>query len=192
MRCSNCQKELSENAYFCPDCGTKVERQDEPEQMPDPTVSVSPSVASSSETPFVPASFDGKRDPSGIFGAPEPVPQFPPYPPLPPLQVYDESDYYHIDATEKPDFEAMRGISIVLIVLSALSFIGIIFPLPLAIISLVNSCTGAEERDPMTAKHKHDICRTLVILSIIAVTLIWIGIFVYAYLREKEYVTFDL
>ena len=180
MRCSNCQKELSENALFCPDCGMKAERSESSEQMPDPTVSLSPSADSSSGAGVVPASFDGRRDPASLFTAPEPVPAFPSYPPLPPLNFYDESDYYHIDATEVPDFEAMRGISIVLIVLSALSFIGILFPMPLAIVSLVKACSGAEERNPVIAKRSHNICRILVIISIIAVILIWTGLFIFS------------
>ena len=187
MRCSNCQKELAENAYFCPDCGMKVDRNESAEQMPDPTVPVSPSVPSEPESSFVPASFDAARpDMATMFALPTPLPDPSLYPPIPPLQVYDESDYYHIDATEKPDFEAMRGISIVLIVMSALSFIGIIFPMPLAIISLVKACSGTEERNPRIAKQSHNVCRTLVIISTIAVTIIWIAISVYFSLREKS------
>ena len=186
MRCSNCQKELSENALFCPDCGMKAERSESSEQMPDPTVSLSPSADSSSGAGFVPASFDEGRDPASLFTAPEPVPAFPSYPPLPPLNFYDESDYYHIDATETPDFEAMRGISIVLIVLSALSFIGILFPMPLAIISLVKACSGAEERNPVIAKRTHGICRILVIISIIAIILILIGLAIWSYLWDPD------
>lgn len=186
MRCSNCQKELSENALFCPDCGMKAERSEASEQMPDPTVSLSPSADSSSVAGFVPASFDAGRDPASLFAPPEPVPAFPSYPPLPPLNFYEESDYYHIDATEVPDFEAMRGISIVLIVLSALSFIGILFPMPLAIISLVKACSGAEERNPVIAKRSHNICRILVIISIIAIILILIGLAVWSYLWDPD------
>ncbi len=144
MRCGNCQKELSENALFCPDCGMKIDRSGFSENLPDPMASV--------HSPI--------------------------------LNTYDESDYYHIDATETPDFEAMRGISIVLIVASAFSFLGILFPMPLAIVSLVKACTGVDEKNPYAARRAHDLCRTLVIISIIGVILIWTGLFAFFYLRD--------
>ena len=80
----------------------------------------------------------------------------------------------------------MRGISIVLIVLSALSFIGILFPMPLAIVSLVKACSGAEERNPVIAKRSHNICRILVIISIIAIILILIGLAIWSYLWDPD------
>ena len=187
MRCSNCQKELSENAYFCPDCGTKVSREETSEQMPDPTVSVSPSISPAVETPFVPASFDARpKSAASLFSAPKPVPEY--YPPLPPLQVYDESDYYHIDATETPDFEAIRGISIILIVLSVFTFVGVLFPMPLAIVSLVKACNGVGERNPTIAKQSHDLCRILIIISAIAVVTLYIAWAVYFSARKQMYI----
>ena len=79
----------------------------------------------------------------------------------------DESTYYHIDATEEYDFEALRGISIVLVVISALSLVGILMPLPLAIVALVKACGGIGERNPYEKKNKFDSGRTLVIVSVL-------------------------
>ena len=79
----------------------------------------------------------------------------------------EEGDYYHFDATETPDFEAMRGISIALLIISACTVFGIVFPLPLCIASLVMSCTGIGERDPRRALNKFSTCRTLVIITVV-------------------------
>ena len=192
MRCVNCQKELSDRAAYCPDCGLRVQRPDLPE-LPDPTMPVPQQTPSSpvqpppasSDAPFVPASFDAMSPPAGAFAASKPASApvsaslFDPSKTV--IFSANESDYYHIDATETPDFEAMRGISIVLIIASALSFIGILFPMPLAIVSLVKACTGAQEVNPTTAKRRHETCRRLVIITAICIVLVWIAIILAIY-----------
>lgn len=94
-------------------------------------------------------------------------------------QIVEESEYYHIDAMEKPDFDAMRGISIVLIVLSVLFFVTILFPLPLAIIALVKSCSGAVETNPYVAKKTFNTCRVLIIISIVVMACVLVGFYIY-------------
>lgn len=96
----------------------------------------------------------------------------------------DESDYYRFDATEKYDFEAFRGVSIVLMAFSALTVFGIIFPLPICIVTLVFSCMGVNEKDPRQAKSRFKICKILTIISIFAVIALLIGIYVLRYLMN--------
>ncbi len=98
---------------------------------------------------FVPVSYD-----AGYTGTPY-VPQ-----------VIEESAYYHIDATECYDFEALRGMSIAMIIISVLSLVGILMPLPIAIISLVTACNAVGYRDVFKRKEAFNKCRTLLIVSV--------------------------
>ena len=188
MQCERCKAELSPDAKFCPECGQIVETMGQQESFGSPAVSAleksaetvndaisNPILAPVSEEkpapiPFVPASHS---IPSPALAAP--IPGYTPTPStfFKPAPV-EESDFYHIDAMEKPDFEAMRGISIGLILISICTLVGILFPMPLAIVSLVSSCSGIGERDPYTAKRKFDTCRTMVIICIITLLVIFI------------------
>ena len=96
----------------------------------------------------------------------------------------EESDYYHLDATEIYDFEAFRGISIVLMVFSALTMFGILFPLPICIVTLVFSCLGNGDHDPRRAKSRFKVCKILTVISIVTVILLIIGIYVLRYLNN--------
>lgn len=81
-------------------------------------------------------------------------------------EIYDESGYYHVNAAEVYDFEAMRGISILLIILSAISVVGVIFPMPLAVITLVKACGGIGERNTTAAASRFSTCKILTIVTI--------------------------
>lgn len=167
MRCTACNAELSSESKFCPDCGQSVSPMTAPAFVPasasfSPQVPVAPDTSTPVTAPYVvpayptcgPATY--AQDPAyGWYGQPA---YGSPY--------MEESDYYHFDATEKLDFEAMRGISIVLLVLSVICVVTIVFPLPLAIIALVKSCSGKDIADPYKAKKQFSACRTLVIICI--------------------------
>ena len=189
MQCERCKAELSPDAKFCPECGQIVEMKEQQESFGSPAVAslekntetgignlsdpvlapeMKPLPEKSAPLPFVPATHS---NPSPALAAP--IPGYRPTPsaffkPAP----MEESDFYHIDAMEKPDFEAMRGISIALILVSICTLVGILFPMPLAIVSLVSSCGGIGERDPYTAKRKFDTCRTMVIVTVITLLVI--------------------
>ena len=159
MLCEKCFSEIAEGAAFCKECGHPVPKTDVPgtgEALPAP-VSVS-----SSGSAFVPAS---SAAPQPVF-APAPAAYMGGMP-----AMIEEGDFYHFDASEKPDFEAIRGISIVLIIISAISMIGILFPMPIAIASLVMSCAGIGERDPRKARDKFSTCRVLVIVAVVTLLL---------------------
>ena len=195
MQCERCKAELLPDAKFCPECGQIVVVQGQQESASSPAVASlenraeevkpipvpeplwaqgSKPVSAETATPpaFVPVSHSipspalasplpGYAPTSSAFFKPAPAPS-------------EESDFYHIDAMEKPDFEAMRGISIVLILVSICTLVGILFPMPLAIVSLVSSCGGIGERDPNVAKRKFDTCRTMVIVTIVTLLVIFI------------------
>ena len=159
MLCEKCFSEIAEGAAFCKECGHPVPKTNVPgtgEAAPAPVS------ASSFGNSFVPAS----------YAAPQPVFASAPAAYMGAMPVMtEEGDFYHFDATEKPDFEAIRGISIVLIIISALSVIGILFPMPIAIASLVMSCGGIGERDPRKALDKFNTCRVLVIVAVVTLLL---------------------
>lgn len=98
---------------------------------------------------FVPVSYDAGY--TGTAYIPQPV---------------EESTYYHIDATECYDFEGIRGMSIAMIIISLLSVVGILMPLPIAIVSLVTSCNAVGYRDVFKRKQAFNKCRTLLIVSV--------------------------
>jgi len=112
-----------------------------------PLASAAPAAAA---TIFVPASYD-----SGYTGTP-----FTGYPQI------EESTFYHIDATECYDFEGLRGMSIVMLIVSVLSVVGILMPLPLTIASLVTACNGVGIREPAKAKQAFERCRLFLIISV--------------------------
>ncbi len=210
MQCPRCHRELSDIAHFCPDCGLKIERNEEAGANEAPASSVLPplpAVPSSKEevgSEFVPVSFDNVAPPvlpSYTPATPSPSKQRPLFAPiqqgypmtsganiapvlLNPNYAIDESDYYHIDATECYDFEAFRGISIFLMVISALTVFGIIFPLPLCIVTLVFACLGTGEADPVRAKKRFRTCRALTIISVFSVIAMFVGIYVIRYLAN--------
>ena len=210
MQCIRCRRELSEEARFCPDCGLKIDTKDAGAAVAAPAssglpglplVSMESSSTEKAEGEFVPSSYDQITSPvpasynqntspmsssynqitpsvpAAYFqgGYAAPVYQMPSYP-------VDESDYYHIDATEKYNFEAFRGISIVVMVLSVLTMFGILFPLPICIVTLILSCMSADERDPARAKSRFKTCRVLSIISIIAIIILVVAIYVLRYL----------
>lgn len=210
MQCERCKAELLPDAKFCPECGQIVVRPGQQENVSSPAVASlenkaeglqetipapvfapeSKAATENTATPlaFVPASHStpspvlasplpGYAPTSSAFFRPAPAPS-------------EESDFYHIDAMEKPDFEAMRGISIFLILISICTFVGILFPMPLAIVSLVSSCGGIGERDPIAAKRKFDTCRTMVIVTVI--TLLAIVICGIIFLGAMGYLTDSL
>ena len=117
-----------------------------------PVAPVSPVAAAAVATApvFVPASYD-----AGYTGAP-----FTGYPQT------EESTFYHIDATECYDFEGLRGMSIVMLIVSVLSLVGILMPLPLTIVSLVTACNGVGLHDPIKAKRAFERCRLFLIISV--------------------------
>ena len=123
----------------------------------------------------VPQGYTAPAVPAGYASAP--VLLTPDYP-------IEESDYYHLDATEVYDFEAFRGISIVLMVFSALTMFGILFPLPICIVTLVFSCLGNGDHDPRRAKSRFKVCKILTVISIVTVILLIIGIYVLRYLNN--------
>jgi len=178
-----------------------------------PVIPTDPSQKGSDEKEFIPASFDQVSSrpentaPVMPAAVPDPTPVQSPNPVFAPLpQGYaapaasagygavpmlltpdypiEESDYYHLDATEVYDFEAFRGISIVLIVVSILTMVGILFPLPICIVTLVFSCMGIGERDPRRAKSRFKVCKILTVISIVTVILLIIGIYVLRYLNN--------
>lgn len=171
-----------------------------------PVLSPEPSIKNQEKSEFVPASFDqvtpsvkSAQEPysypeeNRLRTAPGMQPAFSAaYPQRgyasavfqAPVYPIDESDYYHIDATESYNFEAFRGISIVTSVISALTMVGILFPLPLCVVTLVFSCLGVAEKDPARAKSRFNVCRILTIISIIAVILLIILIYVLRYLHN--------
>lgn len=164
MQCERCKAELSADAKFCPECGQIVERESQQGGVSSPAVVTPPA--------FVPASHS---IPAPSLASP--IPGYTPTPSTffkPAPRVTEESDFYHIDAMEKPDFEAMRGISILLIIVSICTMVGILFPMPLAIVSLVSACGGIGERDPLAAKRKFDTCRTLVIVTVVSLLVIFL------------------
>lgn len=194
MICSRCHKEISDQALFCTECGQRVGASTElltpatltpasitpktftPENLTpatltpplsQPTVlgasnvpvvppvmpgaAVAPALAPVTATPaFVPVSYD-----AGYTGAP-----FTGYPQI------EESTFYHIDATECYDFEGLRGMSIVMLIVSVLSLVGILMPLPLTIASLVTACNGVGLHDPIKAKRAFERCRLFLIISV--------------------------
>lgn len=194
MICSRCHKEISDQALFCTECGQRVGVPTElltpatltpasitpktftPENLTpatltpplsQPTVlgasnvpvvppvmpgaAVAPALAPVTATPaFVPVSYD-----AGYTGAP-----FTGYPQI------EESTFYHIDATECYDFEGLRGMSIVMLIVSVLSLVGILMPLPLTIASLVTACNGVGLHDPIKAKRAFERCRLFLIISV--------------------------
>ncbi len=189
MQCENCHREISDIAVFCPECGMKVNRQEPTGDILTPAVS---------EPAFVPASFDNPTPPltspaavqTSLFPQPAAFSQPAPAP------IIDESDFYHIDATEKLDFIAIRGISITLLILSAFTFLvsfsmtltentacavmmlGSIATIPLAILSLVLSCKGNDDKDPARALRTFNACRIMVIIAIILTVLVIAGIYI--------------
>lgn len=213
MQCTRCGRDLSEQARFCPDCGLKIERtgdvgaNEAPASSGLPGLPPLPASKESVEAEFVPASFDNVTPPIKPVTTPAPMPiptlnpqAAAPAPSAPvssvsqtyvaptvllPQYTYkEESEYYTFDATEKPDFEAIRGISIVLIVMSVLTIFGVLFPLPICIVALVMACTGKSDPDPLSAKRKFNTCRILTIVSVISVALLYIGLFVLRYLMN--------
>lgn len=150
--------------------------------MPDIRPQPAPAVFAPATQAYAPAS------PAYAQGQPVAAPVFQPN--IAPVVLFprntywEESDYYHIDATEVPDFEAIRGISIFLMVVSLLPVFGVLFPLPLCIVSLILSCLGAGEVDPVRAKKRFNVCRVLAIISIIAVVVLLILIYVLRYLAN--------
>lgn len=124
----------------------------------------------------------------------QPVAMYPLYMPTPnvpclPTQPVEESDYYHFDAMEKPDFEAIRGISIVLIVLSVLLIFPMLFPMPLAIVALVKACTGMGESNPSRARNEFNTCRVMIIICVIAFIIIFAGLYGYELYLEMNTAT---
>jgi hypothetical protein len=101
-----------------------------------------------------------------------------------PSYPIDESDYYHIDATETYDFEAIRGISIFLMVISVLTVFGILFPLPLCVVTLVLAILGTGEVDPVRAKKRFRTCRVLAIICIISAIGLLLAVYAFQYLRN--------
>ena len=202
MQCENCHREISDIAVFCPECGMKVNRQETTGDILTPAVSA---------PAFVPASFDNPTPPltspatvqTSLFPQPAAFSQPAPAP------IINESDFYHIDAAEKPDFIAMRGISITLLIISAFTFLvsfsmtltmdtacaimllGSIATIPLAIISLVLSCKGNDDRDPARALRTFNICRALLITAIILTVLVIAGIYIVeGFYKTSEYFTY--
>ncbi|MBO4688859.1 MAG: hypothetical protein J5636_10140 [Clostridiales bacterium] len=136
---------------------------------PEQQTSSSPVLAPASQPVLAPAT--PSSAPIRSYAAPQPVFASAPQAYVGAFSTVDEGDYYHFDASETPDFEAMRGISIALIILSACTVIGILFPMPIAIASLVISCGGIGERDPRRALNKFHTCRTLVIIAVVTLLL---------------------
>ena len=157
------------------------------EEMEQPTAPEQPA--------FVPTSFAAPDPviasqpfaPAPIFAAPQPSYAPVGYPGFVP-QV-EEGDYYHFDATEVPDFEGMRGISIAMIIISACTLIGVLFPMPLCIVSLIKSCNGIGERNKREALRKFDTCKTMIIISVVTVLIYVIGLIALMLLMGY---TFDL
>ncbi|MBR3056462.1 MAG: zinc ribbon domain-containing protein [Clostridiales bacterium] len=184
MICSHCHKEILDGAVFCTECGylirsgeatdiltpeltkTEVSPSDMPETPANPETSSAPVL-----TPFMAPAAPETTAPAAplpqvqydtrMLGQPGFVPQASAFP-----YAYEEGPYYHINAREEYDFEAMRGISIVLIIVSALTLVGILMPLPLSIASLVKACSGMGERNPYEKTKKFNSSRTLIITSI--------------------------
>ena len=115
-----------------------------------PAAPLAPAATAATAQIFVPASYD-----AGYTGTP-----FSGYPQI------EESTFYHIDATECYDFEGLRGMSIVMLIVSVLSVVGILMPLPLAIASLVTACNGVGIREPLKAKKAFERCRLFLIISV--------------------------
>ena len=180
MICSHCNKEISDNAAFCTECGQRVV----PVKAPEPAVSPAPV-----EKPaFTPAAFPETAPAAPAVpetpavaatpAAPAFVPAaFPAQPILPNPERYEESTYYHLNATEVFDFEAMRGIAIVLIILSVMSVVGIVLTMPLAIISLIVACQGLGERNTASLKSKFNTCKILSIICILILLALVIAFF---------------
>ena len=201
MLCEQCHKEISDNALFCTECGHPVAKQ-EP-LRPD-------TVGTPAPTPFVPASFAQKEEPAVAAPAPSAPQPFVPVSYAAPQSVFsaapamavpapvmysnpiDESDFYHIDATEKYDFEGLRGLSIVMLVLSFLSIVGILCPMPLCIISLVKSIGGVEERNHQEARRSFSLCKTLLIISAVLLVLIYLAFFVWVMVRAGDRLYMEL
>lgn len=174
MRCVTCNAELSTEAKFCPNCGQTIAERNMSSFVP-ASASFAPQM-NTSYAPQVVAPYPSQVAAPYVPPVSAPISGAPVYTSAPATGWYgqpvygqpsvDESDYYHFDATEKLDFEAMRGISIVLIVISVICVFTILFPLPLAIVSLVKACNGIRMTDPRKAKQQFSTCRTLVIISI--------------------------
>ena len=217
MICSHCNKEISDNAAFCTECGQRVV----PVKAPEPAVSpapvekpaftpaafpeTAPAAPAVPETPAVAATPAAPRAPlapasdvltpstpaaplspaplspapaANPVAAPAFVPAaFPAQPILPNPERYEESTYYHLNATEVFDFEAMRGIAIVLIILSVMSVVGIVLTMPLAIISLIVACQGLGERNTASLKSKFNTCKILSIICILILLALVIAFF---------------
>lgn len=200
MLCEQCHKEISDNALFCTECGHPVAKQEplRPDTVGTPVPAPAPS-------PFVPASFAQKEDPA-FAPAPSAPQPFVPVSYAAPQSVFsaapamafqapapaiysnpvDESDFYHIDATEKYDFEGLRGLSIVMLVLSFLSIVGILCPMPLCIISLVKSIGGVEERNQQEASRSFSLCKTLLIISAALLVLIYFAFIIWVMVRAGD------
>jgi len=207
MLCSHCQKEIADGSLFCTECGARVAADIlMPAQtafsVPDPTLPVSAShsaeTTSSVELPVQPVSAPAQP-------ALQPVQSYSPAPAAFVPQTapvfagngnaysyaYDESTYYHIDAREEYDFEALRGISIVLVVISTLCLVGILMPLPIAIVALVKACGGIGERNPYEKTRKFNTCRLLIIISI-CVLCFYILLFIIGFCFASVLGTFTL
>ena len=188
MICSHCQKEIVDGAIFCPECGAMVEASKQAETTtPTPDqdstlIQTSDPVPASAPAPAVPMFVPVSAETAPVV---QPANVLQPQTALPPLPApgmtpppafsapagafpyaYDESTYYHIDAKEEYDFEALRGISIALIVASVLCLVGILMPLPLAIVSLVKACNGLGERNPYEKTRLFNSSRLLILISI--------------------------
>lgn len=203
MLCEQCHKEISDNALFCTECGHPVAKQ-EP-LRPDTVGTPTPAPA-----PFVPASFAQKEDPAAAAPAPSAPQPFVPVSYAAPQSVFsaapamaiptpvmysnpiDESDFYHIDATEKYDFEGLRGLSIAMLVLSFLSLVGILCPMPLCIISLIKSIGGVDERNHQEARRKFSLCKTLLIISAVLLVLIYLAFFIWVMVRAGDRLYMEL
>ncbi|MBR5975399.1 MAG: hypothetical protein IK020_09480 [Clostridiales bacterium] len=197
MLCEKCFSEIAEGAAFCKECGHPVNKLTDTGTgeagMPAPVSASAPSM------PYVPASFAEpvrqavsqpvltpapqpilapampSSAPIRSYAAPQPVFASAPAAYMGVSSTIDEGDYYHFDASETPDFEAMRGISIALIILSVCTVIGILFPMPVAIASLVMSCGGIGERDQRRALDKFHTCRVLVIIAVVTLLLFFLA-----------------
>ena len=157
MICSRCHKEIVDGATFCTDCGASLTSEEPAIPVPQfPSfVPVSSETAPAMQPAMAPLPQPGMPQQAGYAAGASAFPY-----------AFDESTYYHIDANEEYDFEAMRGICIALVVISTLSLVGILMPLPLAIAALVKACGGIGERNPYEKKNKFNSCRTWVIISI--------------------------
>ncbi len=175
MICSRCHKEIADGATFCPECGAMIEVPQDSAKMPDPVIPLYTPTADETILPSVSSPALPMPDMAMNPQYATAESSFP--------YAYDESTYYHIDATEEYDFEALRGMSIALIVISVLSLVGILMPMPLAIVALVKACGGIGERNPYKKADCFRLSRLMIIISVIILCfyiLLFVGVFSFA------------